>query len=90
MVGYLSNPTPRLADCPVASDLKRAWRRWRYLEARREAASSKRYVLYERALKALPGSYKVRQASLKRLQRVPLLPEAAAAAVARPCILEKG
>ena len=33
--------------------------RWRYLEARRESAASKRYVLYERALKSLPGSYKV-------------------------------
>ena len=34
--------------------------RWRYLEARRGAATSKRHLLYERALKALPGSYKAR------------------------------
>ena len=36
-----------------------AWFRWRYLEARKDALVTKRYVLYERALKALPGSYKV-------------------------------
>ena len=32
---------------------------WRYLEARRDAPAAKRYILYERALKALPVSYKV-------------------------------
>ena len=32
---------------------------WRYLEARRDAPARKRYILYERALKALPVSYKV-------------------------------
>ena len=32
---------------------------WRYLEARRDAPAQKRYILYERALKALPVSYKV-------------------------------
>ena len=32
---------------------------WRYLEARKEAPTQKRHLLYERALKALPGSYKV-------------------------------
>ena len=32
---------------------------WRYLEARKEAPTKRRYLLYERALKSLPGSYKV-------------------------------
>ena len=32
---------------------------WRYLEARKDAPPKRRYLLYERALKALPGSYKV-------------------------------
>ena len=32
----------------------------RYIESRREGAMKKRYVLYERALQAMPGSYKVR------------------------------
>ena len=36
----------------------RMW--WRYLEARRDAPPKRRYLLFERALKALPGSYKVR------------------------------
>ena len=33
---------------------------WRYLEARKDATSKRRYLIYERAVKALPGSYKVR------------------------------
>lgn len=33
---------------------------WRYLEARRDAPARRRHILYERALKALPVSYKVR------------------------------
>lgn len=32
---------------------------WRYIQARTDASAKRRYVLYERALKALPGSYKV-------------------------------
>ena len=36
---------------------------WRYLEARKEAPAKRRYLLFERALKALPGSYKVRAAA---------------------------
>lgn len=36
----------------------RMW--WRYLEARKDAAPKRRYLIYERALAALPGSYKVR------------------------------
>jgi hypothetical protein len=33
---------------------------WRYIQARTDGAAKKRYLLYERALKSLPGSYKVR------------------------------
>lgn len=32
---------------------------FRYLEARKEATPKRRYLLYERALRALPGSFKV-------------------------------
>jgi hypothetical protein len=31
----------------------------RYLDARKDASPKKRYLLYERGLRALPGSYKV-------------------------------
>ena len=35
-------------------------RMWdRYIQARKDAPPKRRYLLYERALKALPGSYKV-------------------------------
>lgn len=35
-------------------------RMWsRYLEARKDAPQKRRFLLYERAIKALPGSYKV-------------------------------
>lgn len=37
----------------------RMW--WRYLEARKDAAQKRRFLLYERAISALPGSYKVQQ-----------------------------
>ena len=41
-----------------------ALRMWiRYIEARKSANPRKRYLLYERALNALPGSYKVRPAA---------------------------
>ena len=36
----------------------RMW--WRYLEARRDAPPKRRYLLFERALRSLPGSYTVR------------------------------
>ncbi len=35
----------------------RMW--WRYLEARKDAPAKRRYLIFERALAALPGSYKV-------------------------------
>eukprot|EP00252_Welwitschia_mirabilis_P027468 TRINITY_DN9425_c0_g1_i1.p1 TRINITY_DN9425_c0_g1~~TRINITY_DN9425_c0_g1_i1.p1 ORF type:complete len:903 (-),score=205.93 TRINITY_DN9425_c0_g1_i1:274-2982(-) len=38
---------------------------WRYLVARRDAPFDKRAVIYERALKALPGSYKIWHAYLQ-------------------------
>ena len=36
----------------------------RYLDARKDAPTKKRNLLYERAVKALPGSYKVRTRGL--------------------------
>ena len=42
----------------------RMW--WRYLEARQKAPVRRRTLLYERALKALPGSYKVCRAAVCR------------------------
>ena len=43
-----------------------ALRMWiRYIEARKSANPRKRYLLYERALNALPGSYKVRAAAAR-------------------------
>lgn len=39
-----------------------AIRLWiRYIEARRDAPSKKRFLLYERSLQKIPGSYKVWQ-----------------------------
>lgn len=32
---------------------------WRYIQARSSVSAKRRYLLYERALRALPGSYKV-------------------------------
>ena len=32
---------------------------WRYVQARTDASAKRRYLLYERALRTLPGSYKV-------------------------------
>lgn len=38
-----------------------ALRLWiRYIDARREAPAKRRFLLYERAIQKLPGSYKVR------------------------------
>jgi hypothetical protein len=33
---------------------------WRYIQARSDAPARRRYLLYERSLRALPGSYKVK------------------------------
>ena len=34
---------------------------WRYIHAKIAAPAKRRYLLYERSLRALPGSYKVRR-----------------------------
>ncbi|MED6136235.1 hypothetical protein PIB30_054207 [Stylosanthes scabra] len=48
---------------------------WRYLIARSESPFKKRFVIYERALKALPGSYKLWHAYLRdRLDLLRSLP----------------
>ncbi|KAF3451555.1 hypothetical protein FNV43_RR07650 [Rhamnella rubrinervis] len=48
---------------------------WRYLIARSDAPFKKRFIIYERALKALPGSYKLWYAYLReRLELVRNLP----------------
>ncbi len=48
---------------------------WRYIEARKDAPSKKRHLLYERALRALPGSYKLWHAYLReRLETTRDLP----------------
>lgn len=48
---------------------------WRYLAARRDAPFKKRKILYERAVKALPGSYKLWHAYLReRMETVRDLP----------------
>ncbi|PIA40997.1 hypothetical protein AQUCO_02300046v1 [Aquilegia coerulea] len=48
---------------------------WRYLIARADSPFKKRFIIYERALKALPGSYKLWHAYLReRLQLVRNLP----------------
>ena len=38
----------------------------RYLAARTDAPAKRRYLLYERAIRALPGSYKVRREEVIR------------------------
>jgi pre-mRNA-splicing factor SYF1 len=40
---------------------------WRYIQARVDASTKRRYLLYERAVKALPGSYKVRALQAARI-----------------------
>jgi pre-mRNA-splicing factor SYF1 len=37
----------------------------RYIGARKDASPKKRYVLYERALQALPGSFKVHSINVR-------------------------
>lgn len=54
----------------------------RYLDARKGAHAKKRYVLYERALQALPGSYKVREIIISRWHA--LRPFKCPAAVVQP------
>lgn len=50
-------------------------RMWsRYLDARKESSLQRRYLLFERALKALPGSYKVIPSSLRHCYFICLKP----------------
>ncbi|XP_031127266.1 pre-mRNA-splicing factor SYF1 [Ipomoea triloba] len=70
---------PSENDLPYEEELLRnpfglkLW--WRYLVARADAPFKKRAIIYERALKALPGSYKLWHAYLReRLELVRNLP----------------
>ncbi|KAK8921806.1 hypothetical protein KSP39_PZI019927 [Platanthera zijinensis] len=70
---------PTVDDLPYEEEILRnpfnlkLW--WRYLVARSESPFEKRRIIYERALKALPGSYKIWNAYLReRLDRVRPLP----------------
>lgn len=66
---------PNMDDLPYEEEILRnpfnlkLW--WRYLIARNDAPFEKRRIIYERALKALPGSFKLWNAYLReRLDRV--------------------
>ncbi|KAI8534826.1 hypothetical protein RHMOL_Rhmol10G0126900 [Rhododendron molle] len=70
---------PSQEDLPYEEELLRnpsspkLW--WRYLVARTNSPRAKRFTIYERALKALPGSYKLWHAFLReRLELVRPLP----------------
>ncbi|GLT30120.1 hypothetical protein SLA2020_049400 [Shorea laevis] len=70
---------PSQEDLPYEEEILRnpfslkLW--WRYLIAKSEAPFSNRFIIYERALKALPGSYKLWHAYLReRLEIVRNLP----------------
>uniref|UniRef100_A0A803Q3P5 Pre-mRNA-splicing factor SYF1 n=1 Tax=Cannabis sativa TaxID=3483 RepID=A0A803Q3P5_CANSA len=70
---------PSQDDLPYEEELLRnpfslkLW--WRYLIARADSPFQKRFIIYERALKALPGSYKLWHAYLReRLELVRNLP----------------
>ncbi|KAJ3698708.1 hypothetical protein LUZ61_002413 [Rhynchospora tenuis] len=70
---------PTESDLPYEEEILRdpfklkGW--WRYLVARASAPFKKRSILYERALKALPGSYKLWHAYLReRLDAVRAFP----------------
>jgi hypothetical protein len=61
--GTIDDLMPSDEDLLYEEELLRnpyALRLWiRYIDARREAPSKRRYLLYERAIQKLPGSYKV-------------------------------
>ncbi|KDD72518.1 hypothetical protein H632_c3240p0, partial [Helicosporidium sp. ATCC 50920] len=58
----------------------------RYLDARKSAPSEKRFILYERALRALPGSYKLWRAYL--LEREAGIASSAAGSPATESVLQ--
>lgn len=66
-MGVIDELMPTDDDLLYEEELLRnpyALKMWvRYISARTDAAVKRRYLLYERALKALPGSYKVRRGS---------------------------
>lgn len=65
----MAMPVHSQEDLPYEEEIIRnrysvkAW--WRYLKARSDAPVEKRHTLYERALRAIPGSYKLWHAYLK-------------------------
>ena len=61
----LLTPAPAHKDFVFDENLKRCRRCCRYLDARKDASSKKRYMLFERALRNLPGSYKLWHAYLR-------------------------
>ena len=65
----------------------RMW--WRYLEARKDAAQKRRFLLYERAISALPGSYKVSfSVAMQPLSCLQVQAELSGFAAALACISE--
>lgn len=65
----------------------RMW--WRYLEARKDAAQKRRFLLYERAISALPGSYKVSfPVTMQALCHLQFPAELSCSAAALACISE--
>lgn len=79
MVAIPSDLYPSENDLPYEEEILRnpfslrLW--WRYLVARSDAPFKKRAIIYERAVKALPGSYKLWHAYLReRLELVRNLP----------------
>jgi pre-mRNA-splicing factor SYF1 len=62
-MGVIDDLMPKEEDLLYEEELLRnpyslkLW--WRYIQARPNVSAKRRYLLYERALKSLPGSYKV-------------------------------
>lgn len=61
--GVIDDLMPSQEDLLYEEELLRnpySLKMWvRYIQARQDAPAKRRYLLYERALKSLPGSYKV-------------------------------
>jgi pre-mRNA-splicing factor SYF1 len=68
-MGVIDDLMPADEDLLYEEELLRnpyALKMWvRYLAARTGATAKRRYLLYERAVKALPGSYKVGQVGVR-------------------------
>lgn len=63
----------------------RLW--WRYLQDRKDAPAKKRYLLFERAIKSLPGSYKVRSGGGRVILLARLIPRPFPTCALRPSLL---